>query len=67
MARLELPPRFFPFEFGHDRVLGITYDENTIERVELWPLVEGELPGVALPNRNAMPPAVPRSGSWAAR
>jgi len=67
VARVELPPRFFPFEFGSDWVLGASYDEMTVERLEVRRFVAGPLPGVRLPPRDAMPPGVPRCGAWASR
>lgn len=67
VARLELPPRFFPFEFGRDWVLGASYDEMTITRVELRRLVSSPLPEARLPPRDAMPPAQPRCSGWASR
>jgi len=67
VARVELPPRFFAFEFGPDWVLGATYDEMTVERIQLRRFVEAPLPGVQLPPRDAMPPGQPRCGAWASR
>lgn len=68
VARAELPPRFFPFEFGRDWVLGITYDELRVERVHLLELVEGELPGLELtPREGQAPTNMPRCGPWAGR
>jgi hypothetical protein len=60
VARAELPPRFFPFEFGRDWVLGVSFDDFNVERVELWRLVPGELPGLVLPPRDAAPPILHR-------
>jgi hypothetical protein len=67
LVRVELPPRFFPFEFGEDWVLGVSFDELAVERVELWRLVPGPLPGRALPPRDADAPIVARCGAWASR
>lgn len=68
VARAELPPRFFPFEFGRDWVMGITYDELRVERVRLIELVEGELPGLELtPREGQAPTNMPRCGPWAGR
>jgi hypothetical protein len=67
VARVEIPPRFFPFEFGRDWVLGVSFDDLTIERIELRPLVPGELPGRVLTPREAQPPAFARCGAWASR
>lgn len=66
-ARVELPPRFFPFEFGPRRVLGVSSDPTGVERVQLWALVPGTLPGVELPPRDAEPPNVSRCGPWGSR
>lgn len=68
VARAEIPPRFFPFEFGHDWVLGVAFDELSVERVQLWRLVPGELSDRTLPPRDARPPIVhPRCGTWTSR
>lgn len=67
VARLEMPPRFFPFELGPDWVLGVAYDELSVERVELWRTERGPLPGRILPPRDAAPPMISRCGAWASR
>lgn len=67
VARAELPPRYFPFEFGRDWVLGVSFDDLNVERVELWRLVPGELPGRVLPPRDAEPPILHRYGVWHVR
>jgi hypothetical protein len=67
VARAELPPRYFPFEFGRDWVLGVSFDDFNVERVELWRLVPGELPGSVLPPRDAEPPILHRFGVWHVR
>jgi hypothetical protein len=66
-VRVEIPPRFFPFEFGRDWVLGVSFDELGVERIELWNLVPGELPGRILPPRDAEPPNHSRCGPWGSR
>jgi len=65
--RVELPPRFFPFELHPDRVLGVAYGADGGERVELLTLVRGDTSTVARTAREVAPPAVPRCGSWASR
>lgn len=73
VARAELPPRFFPFEFGRDDsgadwVVGITYDGLRIEQVHVIELVPGELPGHALTPREAQAPtSMPYCGPWTSR
>jgi 6-bladed beta-propeller len=66
-ARVELLPRFFPFEFGDDWVLGVSFGELTVERVELRPLVPAELSGRVLTPREAEPPVHNRCGVWTSR
>jgi hypothetical protein len=66
-ARVELPIRFFPFEFGADWVLGVSYDDESVERVQVFNLTRGALSGRKLSPREAAPPATPRCGSWTAR
>ncbi|WP_405282827.1 hypothetical protein V3331_13275 [Gaopeijia maritima] len=66
-ARLELPPRFFALDFDATSVLGIHYDELSVERVQVRAMVEGPLPGVSLPPRDAQPPASPRCGAYGSR
>lgn len=66
-ARLELPPRFFALDFDEASVLGIHYDELSVERVQRRAMVEGPLPGVSLPPRDAQPPARPRCGPTGSR
>lgn len=68
VARVEIPPRFFPFEFGRDWVLGVSYDELAVEQVELRRFVPGEPSGRVLTPREAAPPLLPmRCGAWASR
>ena len=77
VARVEIPRRFFPFEFGEDWVLGVRYPDDWVagqsfmqgrtEIVELRQLVPGPLPGVTLPPRDAEPPAQPRCSGWSSR
>jgi hypothetical protein len=65
--RAELPRRFFPTEFGAQYVLGVTYDEVSVERVELWELTPGQSSGTALPPRDAAPPRWPQCGARVSR
>ncbi len=67
VARVELPPRFFPFEFGDDWVLGVAYDADGVETVEIRRFVAGPLPGVTLPPRDAQPPGRMRCAGWSSR
>jgi 6-bladed beta-propeller len=60
VARVELPPRFVPFEFGHDYVVGVAFDDLNVERVEIWDLVPGPLPGHTLTARDGGVPFVYR-------
>jgi len=66
-ARVQVPSRFFPFEFGRDWVLGATFDENTVEGIELWSLVPGEHRDISLTPGEAAPPILPRCGAWVSR
>jgi hypothetical protein len=66
-ARVELPIRFFPFEFGMDWVLGVSYDAVGIERVHILNLIPGQHSGRKLSPYEAAPPNTPRCGSWTAR
>jgi len=67
VARVELPPRFYPFEFGDNWVLGVSYDADGVETVEVRRLVAGPLPGVTLPPRDAQPPTRMRCSGWSSR
>lgn len=68
VARAEIPARFFPFEFGRDWVLGVSYDSLTVERVELWRLVPGPLSDRVYTPREAAPPTLPSlCGAWTSR
>lgn len=67
VARLQLPPRFFPFQFGSDWVLGVSFDELTVERVELWRMVEGSFDVREMTPREAQPPPFPVCGAWSSR
>ena len=70
VSRVEIPPRFFPFEFGSDWVLGVSFDDLAVERIELRRFVPGRLLGRVLPPREAEPPSIAstaRCGAWASR
>ena len=65
--RAEVPPRFFPFEFGEDWVLGVWYDELTVEHVQLLRLAPGTFRERGLTPHEAAPPTLPRCGAWRSR
>ena len=65
--RVELPPKFFPFEFGSDWVLGVSYDSLSIERIELRRFESSDLPLRRLWPREGQPPTSHRCGAWASR
>jgi len=65
--RVELPARFFPTQFGPDWVLGIHYDPEGIERVQLFRMQPGSHSGRSWTPRDAQPPDVPRCGAWTSR
>ena len=58
VARLQLPPRFFPFEFGEDWVLGVSFDSSNIERVELYAVAPGEFEDLTMSHYEAAVPYV---------
>ncbi len=66
-ARLELPPRLFPTQFGTDWVLGVRYVEDGMERVQLLHVRGGQHSGKEVTPRDGEPPAQPRCGAWTAR
>jgi hypothetical protein len=67
VLRAEVSPRFFPFEFGEDWVLGVWYDELSVEHVQLWRLAPGTFREGDLTPREAKPPTLPRCGAWRSR
>ena len=67
VARAELPPRFFPTQFGANWVLGVGFDDLGVERVQLLTLRPGPLSGRNLPPRDAQHPDRPRCGVWTSR
>jgi hypothetical protein len=62
VARLQLHPRFYPFEFGADWVLGVRVDPSNVETVELYEMVPGDFQVRELPHSTA---AVPYDGCGA--
>ncbi|HUF68431.1 MAG TPA: hypothetical protein VMM79_07220 [Longimicrobiales bacterium] len=67
VLRAEVPPRFFRFEFGEDWVLGVSFDELNIERVQLWRLAPGTFRDGGLTPHEAEPPTLSRCGAWRSR
>lgn len=67
VARVEIPLRFFPLEFGDGWVLGVQFDENTVESVQVLKTVEGRHSDRVVTPREGQPPELPRCGVWAAR
>jgi hypothetical protein len=67
LARVELPPRFYPTQFGPDWVLGLAYDTTTIDRVQLLKLAAGPLTNARLTPQAAAPANRVRCGAWVSR
>ncbi len=67
VARAGLPRRFFPFAFLRHSILGVSYDDLNVERIEVRRLVEGPISRSPLPPRDAAPVNTPVCGSWASR
>lgn len=67
VARAELPPRFYPTQFGPDWVLGLAYDTTTIDRIQLLKLAAGPLPNARLTPKAAAPANRVRCGAWVSR
>ena len=67
VARAELPPRFYPTQFGRDWVLGLAYDRTPVDRVQLLTLKPGPLTGARLTPKDAAPANRPRCGAWNSR
>jgi hypothetical protein len=65
--RVELPPRYFPTQFGPDWVLGIHYDPEGIERVQMLRMQPGSHSDRSWTPRDAQPPDIPRCGPWTSR
>ena len=66
-ARVELPPRFYPTQFGPDWVLGLAYDTTAVDRLQLLKLAPGKLTNVHLSPRDAAPANRVRCGAWSSR
>jgi hypothetical protein len=67
VARVEVPPRFYPTQFGPDWVLGLAYEEVPVDRVQLLKLTPGVLTNPRLTPRQAAPANRPRCGAWTSR
>jgi hypothetical protein len=67
VAQVELPPRFFPTQFGTGWVLGVAFDAAGQEQVQVLRFVGGVLSGKKHSPRDAQPPDRPRCGPWLSR
>jgi hypothetical protein len=67
VARAELPPRFYPTQFGPDWVLGLAYDTTPVDRLQVLKLTPGPLTNVRLTPKEAAPANRPRCGAWTSR
>jgi len=67
VARVELPPRFYPTQFGADWVLGLAYDTSATDRLQLLRLDPGALTNVRLSPKDAAPANRPRCGAFTSR
>jgi hypothetical protein len=67
VARAELPPRFFPTEFGADWVLGIASDAQAAQFVQLLRLREGPLTNRTMTAFDAKPQDRQRCDPWLSR
>ena len=67
VARVELPPRFYPTQFGSDWVLGLAYDNSTTDRLQLLRLSPGPLTNLRLSPREAAPANRPVCGAFTSR
>jgi hypothetical protein len=67
VARAELPPRFFPTEFGPDWVLGVAFDARAAQFVQLLRLRDGALSNRQPSPLEAKPPDRPRCDPWSSR
>jgi hypothetical protein len=67
VARAELPPRFYPTQFGKDWVLGLAFDTTATDKLQLLQLVPGPLTNKHLPPKDAAPANRPRCGAWTSR
>lgn len=67
VARAELPPRFYPTQFGPDWVLGLAYDTTATDRLQLLKLAPGAVSNAHLTPKEAAPVNRPRCGAWTSR
>jgi hypothetical protein len=67
VARAELPTRFAPTQFGTDWVLGVAFDSDGIERVQVLALKPGPPSARKLSPKVAQPPDIVRCGPWVSR
>lgn len=67
VARVELPPRFYPTQFGSDWVLGLAYDTSPVDRLQLLRLTPGALTNVHLSPKDAAPANRPGCGAFTSR
>jgi hypothetical protein len=67
VARVELPARFYPTQFGNDWVLGIQFDTTATERVQLRQFTPGPLSNKMLTPKEAAPTNRPQCGAWISR
>lgn len=66
-GRVQLPPRFFPTQFGSDWVIGVSTDSLGVEKVIVYNLVQGRHNTGVMSPRMAQPPDQPRCGAWTSR
>jgi len=67
VARAELPPRFAPTQFGTNWVLGVAFDHDGIERVQIFDLIAAPLSGRKVTPHLGQPPDVVRCGPWVSK
>jgi hypothetical protein len=67
VARAELPPRFYPTQFGSDWVLGLAYDTTQVDRLQLLKLTSAALTNSHLTPKDAAPANRPRCGAYISR
>jgi hypothetical protein len=67
IMRAELPPRFYPTQFGPDWVLGLAYDTTPVDKLQLLKLTPGALTIAHLSPKEAAPANRPFCGAWVSR
>jgi hypothetical protein len=67
VARAELPPRFYPTQFGPDWVLGLAFDTTRVDRLALLRLTPGALQNLRLSPKEAAPANRPVCGAFTSR